>query len=240
MASQPRLINISREARTMKKVLFIAVHPDDETLGCGGTIVKHKLAGDEIYWLIVTAMTADHPYGFCAERIAERNREIKQVAARYGFAETLQLGFPTVLLDELKFREVIAAIDNAIARIAPQVIYMNNRSDVHSDHRVAFAAVASCTKSFRKPFIERLLMYETLSETEFAPALGETAFVPNVFVDISEQMEEKLAVMSIYATELMPNNHARSLSAMNALAGYRGSRIGVRYAEAFMLLFEKS
>ena len=82
-------------------------------------------------------------------------------------------------------------------------------------------------------------MYETLSETEFAPALVENAFVPNVFVDISAYMEQKLAIMSVFASEVMPDNLPRSYSAMKALAGYRGSRIGVKYAEAFMLLFEK-
>jgi LmbE family N-acetylglucosaminyl deacetylase len=78
-----------------------------------------------------------------------------------------------------------------------------------------------------------------LSETEFAPALRENAFIPNVFIDISDHMEQKLAVMSIFVSELMADNLPRSYSTMEALARYRGSRIGVQYAEAFMLLFEK-
>lgn len=82
-------------------------------------------------------------------------------------------------------------------------------------------------------------MYETLSETEFAPALRENAFVPNVFVDISDYMEQKLAIMSTFASEVMTDNLPRSYSAIRALATYRGSRIGVKFAESFMLLFEK-
>jgi LmbE family N-acetylglucosaminyl deacetylase len=124
--------------------------------------------------------------------------------------------------------------------LQPQIIYVVNRSDVHSDHRVTFDAVSSCTKSFRKPFIEKILMYETLSETEFAPALNENVFIPNVFMDISENMDQKLAVMSTYSSELMPDTMPRSYSAIKALAAYRGSRIGVAYAEAFVLLFEKN
>jgi len=223
----------------MKKVLFIAVHPDDETLGCGGTIFKHKQQGDEIYWLIITAMTPDHPYRFSAEVINKRSDEINSVADAYGFTETVQLGFPTILLDEINFRELVKEIDSALTALQPQIIYLVNRSDVHSDHRVTFEAVSSCTKSFRKPFIEKILMYETLSETEFAPALNENAFIPNVFTDISEYMDDKLAVMSTYASELMPDTMPRSYSAIKALAAYRGSRIGVAYAEAFVLLFEK-
>ena len=223
----------------MKKVLFISVHPDDETLGCGGTIIKHKQQGDEIYWVILTSIAANHPFGFSDQLISQRAEEIKCVAANYGFCETFELGFPTILLDEINLRELVGKIDQAINEIRPQVIYTINRSDVHSDHRIAFQAVSSCLKNFRNPFIERVLMYETLSETEFAPALRENAFVPNVFVDISDYMEQKLAVMSIFASELMTDNLPRSYSAMKALAGYRGSRIGVQYAEAFMLLFEK-
>ena len=116
---------------------------------------------------------------------------------------------------------------------------MINRSDVHSDHRIAFQAIYSCTKSFRKPFIERILMYETLSETEFVPALSENVFIPNVFVDISNYMDKKLEIMQIYKSEIMEGNLPRSLNAIKMLAAFRGSRIGTDYAEAFMLLFEK-
>ncbi len=223
----------------MKKILFVSVHPDDETLGCGGTILKHKEQGDEIYWLIVTAITPNHPLGFSDQLIAQRGEEIRHVAAHYGFCRTAELEFPEILLEQVNFRELVAKIDGAITEIAPHVIYTVNRSDVHSDHRIAFQALYACTKSFRKSFIEKILMYEILSETEFAPALRENAFVPNVFVDISPYMEQKLAIMSVFESEVMTDNLPRSYSAMKALAGYRGSRIGVKYAEAFMLLFEK-
>ena len=82
-------------------------------------------------------------------------------------------------------------------------------------------------------------MYETLSETEFAPALTENVFIPNVFVDISEFIEQKIEIMKIYESEVMIDNLPRSISAIKHLAGFRGSRIGVDFAEAFMLLFER-
>ena len=157
----------------------------------------------------------------------------------YGFKKVFNLGFPTQLLDEINLRDIIIKIDKVILDIQPKIIYLINRSDVHSDHRVAFQAIYSCTKNFRKPFIERILMYETLSETEFTPALAENVFIPNVFVDISDHMKKKMEIMSVYESEVMHDNLPRSYSAINALAAYRGSRIGVEYAEAFMLLFEK-
>ncbi|MCB2219438.1 MAG: PIG-L family deacetylase [Bacteroidetes bacterium] len=223
----------------MKKNLFVSVHPDDETLGCGGTILKYKEIGDENYWLIITAPTIDHPYSFTKEMIQQRENEIKKVSQLFGFHKTIQLGFPTQLLDEINIRDLVGEIDKAINEIKPQVLFLINRSDVHSDHRVAFQAVYACTKNFRKPFIEEILMYETLSETEFSPALNEAVFSPNVYVDITDFMDNKLEIMSVFSSEVMPDNLPRSMSAIRALAAYRGSRIGVNFAEAFMLIFQK-
>lgn len=223
----------------MSKTLFIAVHPDDETLGCGGTILKHKSQGDEIYWMIITAPTKNHPYGFSDQVIKERNELIRNVAEKYGFNRTIQCGFPTQMLHAVDLRELVVSLDSYINEIKPNIIYTMFRNDVHSDHRVAFDAVYSCTKSFRKPFIERILMLEALSETEFAPAIPSTSFVPNVYVDITDFMDEKLEIMSMYKPELMPEPYPRSLNSIEALARVRGSRCGVKYAEAFMLLYEK-
>jgi len=222
-----------------KNVLTVSVHPDDETLGCGGAILKHKSLGDSINWLIITGITPNHPYGFSKEKEIEREKEIEKVAEMYGFSSVANLKFPTQLLDEINIRDLVNKIDNAINEIKPEVIYLINRSDIHSDHRMAFDAIYSCTKNFRKPYIQKILMYETLSETEFSPALPENVFIPNVFVDISDFMNKKIEIMQLYQSEIMPGNLPRSINAIKSLAAFRGSRIGVEYAEAFMLLFEK-
>ena len=124
-------------------------------------------------------------------------------------------------------------------RIKPSIIYTMFSNDVHSDHRVAFDAVYSCTKSFRYPFIKSIYMMETLSETEFALATPAQAFIPNVFVDITDYIERKLEIMQFYQTEVMDEPYPRSLSSIKALSRIRGSRAGVEYAEAFQLLYEK-
>ena len=133
---------------------------------------------------------------------------------------------------------MIKKIDAVFNEIKPNVVYTMFNNDVHSDHRVAFEAVYSCTKSFRNPFIEAIYMMETLSETEFAPAMQSTSFIPNVYVDITPYMDKKLQIMSIYESEVMKEPYPRSLSSIEALARVRGSRCGVKYAEAFMLLYE--
>lgn len=222
-----------------RRVLFVSVHPDDETYGCGGTILKHKAMGNQIYWLNLTGGTLEHPYVFSKEQLDARDALINKVIAQYGFTEHRTLNLPTQMLETVAMREIIGGVDAYISKWKPQIIYLPNRSDVHTDHRIGFNAAYSATKSFRKPYIEQILMYETLSETEFAPALPECAFIPNTFVDITEFFNRKLEIIRMYDTELMPNPLPRSIHAVTGLAAYRGSRIGVQYAEAFSLIFNR-
>ena len=221
-----------------KKVLCVAVHADDETLGCGGTLLKHVVQGDDVYWLLLTGPTLDHPHNFTKDHIAKRAMRVENVAKKFGI-KLIYLEFPTQLLHALDLRDMIKKIDAVIKEVQPNIIYTMFSNDVHSDHRFAFDALYSCTKSFRKPFIEAIYMMETLSETEFAPALPSTSFIPNVYVDISPYMEKKLEIMKLYESEIMDEPYPRSLSSIEALARVRGSRCGVKYAEAFMLLYEK-
>ena len=217
----------------MNKVLCIAVHADDETLGCGGTILKHKAQGDEIHWLLLTGPTENHPCNFTQEHIEARAERVN------GYDSLEYLALPTQMLHTLDLRDIIQKISEVMKRIQPNIIYTMFANDVHSDHRVSFDAVYSCTKSFRYPFIERIYMMETLSETEFALATPANTFLPNVYVDITDFMEKKLEIMQMYPTEVMQEPYPRSLSSIKALARTRGSRAGVMYAEAFQLLYEK-
>lgn len=223
----------------MNKVLVVAVHGDDETLGCGGTLLKHKAQGDEIHWLLITGPTENHPFNFSKELIEKRNETIDKVGKKYDFDSITYLALPTIFVHAVDFGEIVNKVSDAIKKIQPNVIYMMSNNDVHSDHRVTFDAVYSCTKSFRYPFIERIYMMETLSETEFAPAVAAKTFIPNVYVDITNYIEKKLEIMSMYDTEVMEEPYPRSLSSIKALARVRGSRAGVMYAEAFQLLYEK-
>ncbi len=216
------------------KVLVISAHPDDEALGCGGTLLKHKSNGDDISWIIVTNVFESH--GFSKERVASRQQEIKKVADMFGFSSVHNLNYPTMSLDSTSLNTLIPKISEVFNEVKPEVIYVMNRSDAHSDHRITFEAVAACTKSFRYPFIKKVLMYECLSETEFAPALPEKAFIPNYFVDITSFFDQKVSIMNVYESELAEHPFPRSLKNIEALAIYRGASVGVVYAEAFQLI----
>jgi LmbE family N-acetylglucosaminyl deacetylase len=216
------------------KVLAVATHPDDETLGCGGTLLKHSANDDELYWLIITGISQE--LGYTEEFISRRREEIDKVVQEFKMDEVFQLDFPANKLDEIPLNQIISKISEVFKRVKPELIYLPNRSDVHSDHRITFEAVASCTKSFRFPYIKRVLMYETISETEFALPGQDRPFQPNSFCDISNHLEKKLDILEIYQSEIDKHPFPRSKKNVKALANFRGATAGVEYAEAFMIL----
>lgn len=218
----------------MKKVIIVSAHPDDEVLGAGGTVLKHIESGDEVYWLVTTNITVSA--GFSEERVQSRQKEIRQVEKELGFKKTFLLDYPTMDLSSSSVITMVPKISEVFNEVKPEIIYCVNRSDAHSDHRITFDAVMACTKSFRYPYVKKVLMYECLSETEFAPALFEKAFIPNYFVDISKFFKSKLEVMRIYQSELGDHPFPRSERNIEALATYRGASVGVEYAEAFQLI----
>lgn len=219
------LRRFSKYVTIMKhKILCIAVHPDDETLGCGGTLLKHRANGDSISCLFLTD-------GNMAQKEA-----IPRLKELFGFDEVYRLDLPDARLDEVPLGKIIPSIAEVLHKLQPDTLYIPNRSDAHSDHRIAFDAVAACTKPFRFPFLREILMMEVMSETDAALNLPETTFSPNVFVDVTEHFEKKLGIMGIFESELLPYPLTRNIEALKAQARSRGYPVNVEYAEAFMLL----
>lgn len=219
-----------------EKVLVLAVHPDDETLGCGGTLLKHKAQGDQIHWLIATSLSTKA--GFSSQQILQRSMEIERVSILYNFDSTEQLNLPPTAIDTLSTSKLVAAFSQVINQIKPTTIYLPCPFDIHSDHRVAFEAIYSCTKSFRYPFIKRIYLMETLSETEFAPPFPGQTFTPNSFVDITDFLGKKLEIAALFKSEMATHPFPRSPEAIKALAMYRGSSSNCQYAESFMMIKE--
>ena len=219
-----------------KNILIIAVHPDDETLGCGGTILKHKATGDAVHWLIVTSIKKEN--GFAGSAVEARRQEIKTVSSMYGFDGVHELNFPTMQLDDIPFARLIDSISDVVGQVEPDIVYLPFKGDVHTDHQIAFKAAYSCTKSFRYPSIKKIMMMETLSETEFAPSTKEDSFVPNMFVDITDFIDHKIEIMNHYKNEIGLYPFPRSERNIRALATFRGATAGCDCAESFMILKE--
>ena len=212
----------------MSRVLVIAPHPDDETLGCGGTLLKHKEAGDDIYWMIVTAVPDS----------STRDMQVYIVDDNYGFSNVFDFRHQPGQLSSADIPQIISDVNNVYTRIKPNTIYLPFHSDIHSDHRIVFQAAYSCSKSFRFSSITRILMMEIISETEFALPTPTHAFTPNVFVDISDYIDEKIKIMSMYTSEVGEFPFPRSEENIRALSMFRGATAGCNHAEAFMLLKE--
>lgn len=220
----------------MTKVLVVAPHADDESLGCGGTILRHVSEGDDVNWLLVTGMSKDS--GFTENQIKAREEEIIQVHARYGLSERYELYLPPAALDRLPKGEIVSAISTIIKRVEPEIVYTVYRNDAHSDHEIVFDAVISSTKSFRYPFIKRVLAYETISETDFGMKPEDGGFRPNVFNNISDFLDEKLNILDIFESEMGDFPFPRSRKALTALSQLRGAQSNCEAAEAFMLIKE--
>jgi LmbE family N-acetylglucosaminyl deacetylase len=218
------------------RVLVVAPHPDDETLGCGGTLMRLRQQGAELAWLIVTGISETN--GWTAERVQRREMEIAQVAKMIGFASVFNLRLPTARLDTLPMAELIDQFSGAFKSFNPEQVFLPSLSDVHTDHRVVFDAAAACAKWFRNPSVRRVMAYETISETGFGLS-SERIFHPNYFVDISEFLERKLEVMAVYNSEMDEFPFPRSAEAVRAQAAVRGAASGFAAAEAFQLLRER-
>lgn len=220
-----------------RSVLILSVHPDDETLGAGGTILRHVARGDQVHWVIVTAA---HPPQWDQALIDRKSAEVDAVARAYGMASVRRLGHPTTQLERVPQGTLIDDIRNAVAATQPEIVYTVHHGDVHTDHFAAFTAAMSVLKTFymRRHGVRRVLSFETLSSTEAAAPLPHRAFVPNVYHDVSPFLERKLEIMALFASEEQADPFPRGPSALRALARFRGASVGVEYAEAFVLVRE--
>lgn len=217
-----------------KNVLVCAPHPDDETLGCAGTLLKHKASGDKIFWVVATSI--DSSDKFSKDKVRARSELIKEVSGFYEFEHTYLLNFKAAQLDEYTDTDIIGRISEIIKDVKPEVIYSPYPGDIHSDHGVIFSAMHACTKSFRYPYVKEIYCYETLSETNFNINPLHSAFRPNYYVDISKFLDRKLELIGLYGEEMGEFPFPRNKRLVKAMSDLRGSEANVMASEAFMQL----
>lgn len=219
----------------MKKILVIAPHPDDEVLGCGGTMLQHINAGNEVYVCIVTR---GFPPMFNEENTKRNQTDAISCHKFMGVKDTIFLDFPSTKLETVDRSQINSAILKVVRDILPDEIYIPHYGDMQRDH---FIVAESCMVAVRPkytPHIPKVYGYETMSETAWnAPAI-QNEFIPNVYVDITDSLEYKKKALSFYTLQVSEFPDARSIDAIDALARYRGAQMHMRAAEAFMLLRE--
>jgi len=215
-----------------KIILVIAPHPDDEVLGCGGTIANHCQQGDAVYLCVVTkAYTPDWSKKF----LKDRPKKVQRANKILGIKKTYFLDFPTVKLDTIPQKKLNEAILGIVKKVNPDVLFIPHRGDLNRDHRLIFEASLVATRPGPHQ-VSRILSYESLSETEWGQPIA--PFLPNVYVDISKTLDKKIAAMKCNQEEIRPMPHPRSLEIIKSLAQKRGSEAGLLCAESFALIKE--
>lgn len=206
--------------------MVIAAHPDDELLGCGGTVALHTAAGDHVTSVIVCEGESLR-YG--ADGVNQKSH-IKRAACVLGVEDVRLLGFSDQRLDTHTLTDVIAPLEGVVREVRPDVIYCQYGGDVNRDHQLLFQAVLVATRP-TETFIESVYAFDTASSTEWA---FPRTFVPDLWVDVTGTLEKKLAAMACYESELRPYPHPRSLEALRNRAKAWGNQACMDAAEVFM------
>ncbi len=224
-----------------RTILVVAAHPDDEVLGCGGTMARHEAAGDRVVCLILgeglTSRHASRERGIDREtlRLEELDRDAERAAEVLGTARLEMRGFPDNRFDSVPLLDVVKVIEEIFAEEEPEIVYTHHPGDVNIDHLVTHRAALAVCRQLPGTSLRRLCFFEVPSSSEWQTPAMATAFAPNHFVDVTATLERKIRAMAAYRTESRPWPHPRSAEALEALARWRGSTIGVGAAEAFAI-----
>lgn len=224
-----------------RRLLVVAAHPDDEVLGCGGTIARYRDVGDDVRVVFLAeGVTARFdPSQFdtpeVRERSARRNANALRAMAVLGVPpdQVFVEQRPCCRLDQVPQIDLVKQIERHIADFRPTELFTHAAADTNVDHRMAHQAVLTAVRPLNRTYLETVAAFEVLSSTEWNPTVP---FPATLFYDIGVGMERKVAALAAYEDEMMPAPHPRSETVLRALAQYRGAQAGVAYAEAFSII----
>ena len=227
--------------KTNSRTLVVAAHPDDEILGCGGTLAKLASCGEEIAVLFVAeGESARFSYDqlestSVKQKIEERYSNAVTALESVGVSPTnvTFLNFPCCRLDQIPIIELTKKIEEKVSSFNPSCIFCNAANDINIDHRVVFNATLAAARPLKSPSLRSIYCFEVLSSTEWNTT---RPFQPTHFECITNFIDQKIEAMRIYGKELMDFPHSRSEQGIKALASYRGMQVGVKAAEGFELI----
>jgi len=222
-----------------KKVLVIAAHPDDEVLGCGGTIIKHVEDNDEVHSMIlaegITSRDVDRNLLLRGTELKTLHENSNLVAKIMGVKDLEMHDFPDNRMDSVPLLDIVKKIETKIEIFQPNIVYTHHSGDVNIDHTITHNAVVTACRSLPGQCVKRILFFETLSSTEWQMQTGSKIFKPNWYVEIAKTFEKKMKALKCYSSEMRKYPHPRSYEGVKILAQYRALTIGGEYAEAFSL-----
>lgn len=217
-----------------KKVLVVAAHSDDEVLGCGGTIAKHAMDGDEVKLVLMADGTKSRP-GASREDYRKRIEASHAAAKILGIKDICQLDFPDNAMDSVPILEIVQKFEKTIGGFSPEIVYTHHQGDLNVDHRISSQVVMTAFRPMPLSPVKQILSFEVVSSTDWAGP-GFQAFHPNLYVDISDYLEKKMEALASYRMEMADSPHSRSFEHVQALARHRGFSVGKFAAEAFAVL----
>jgi len=221
-----------------KKILVVAAHPDDEVLGCGGTIAKHKKNGDEVHVLIlaegITSREEKRSRNVCKTELSKLAIDSQKANNILGVDSLILHDYPDNRMDSINILDIVKLVEGYIDQYRPDVIYTHYGTDLNIDHQITNQAVITACRPVPGHPVKKILFFEVPSSTEWQIS-GQTFFTPNYFMDISTTLEIKLQALEAYVSEMRNWPHSRSIKAVESLAQWRGASIGREAAEAFVL-----
>ena len=223
----------------MSTILVIAAHPDDEILGVGATVASRVLAGDTAYAVILgegQTSRADHREEMEQSVVEELHKDTLAAAMHIGFKEVFFENVPDNRFDQIDLLDIVKSVERIIKKIQPDVIYTHHKGDLNIDHKITYQAVITATRPMKNCCVKEIYTFETVSSTEWNFSYGNDQFKPNVFVDVNDTFERKIAAMQEYKTELCEFPHPRSLKCLEVTAQKWGSVVGKNYVEPFELV----
>lgn len=219
--------------------LIVAAHPDDEVLGCGGTIARLADEGHTVHiGILGEGATSRHARREDAPRgEVQRLQEDARAAAKVLGAEEPWFGnLPDNRFDTVPLLDVVKLVEGWVAKARPAVVYTHHGGDLNVDHGLAFRATLTATRPLAGSPVREVLAFEVPSATEWAFGALPPPFAPTTFVDIARTLDRKVQALERYAGETRPFPHPRSAPALRALAATRGAAAGLPAAEAFALI----
>jgi LmbE family N-acetylglucosaminyl deacetylase len=209
-----------------RRVLVIAAHPDDEVLGCGGTVARHARHGDAVTSVIVCEGESLR-YG--PDGVGQRSQALS-AAEVLGVRDLRWLAFPDQRLDTIPLTDVIGCLEEVVREVRPEIVYGQFGGDINRDHQLLFQALLVATRP-TEDFIRNVYAFDTASSTEWAYP---RTFAPDTWVEITDTLDAKVRAMACYRSELRPYPHPRSLEALEHRARAWGAQACLPAAEVFM------
>jgi len=218
-----------------KKILVIAAHPDDETLGCGGTISKFTKEGNlaKVVFLSDGVSSRDEKKN-SQKKIKIRNNQALSACKILGIKKIIFYDYPDNALDTISLLKITKSIEKQIFEFKPNIIFTHNSDDLNIDHRIVSEATIIATRFYKLK--HEILSYEVLSSTDLNFHKSANNFKPNYFVDIKNEIKKKIQALKKYNKEIRKFPHPRSEKGVKVLSNYRGMFAGLEYAEAFKLI----